>query len=57
MPIEIFLVWFDVFVEPDDARGMKGGGGGLKAELRILKNVRIWLYINMIAVIFALVEL
>lgn len=24
--------------EPDDARGMKGGGGGLKDELRILKN-------------------
>jgi hypothetical protein len=46
-----------VFVEPDDARGMKGGGGGLKDELRILKNVRIWLHKNMIAVIFALVEL
>ncbi|KAE8817375.1 protein CHUP1, chloroplastic-like [Hordeum vulgare] len=24
--------------EPDDARGIKGGGGGLKDELRILKN-------------------
>jgi hypothetical protein len=37
-----------VFVEPDDARGMKGGGGGLKEELRILKNVRIWSRMNMI---------
>jgi hypothetical protein len=37
-----------VSVDPDDARGIKGGGGGLKEELRILKNVRIWLWMNMI---------
>jgi hypothetical protein len=44
----VVMVSSYVSVDPDDARGIKGGGGGLKEELRILKNVRIWLWMNMI---------
>lgn len=42
------MVFRFVFAESDDTHGMKGGGGGLKEELRILKNVRIWLRIILI---------
>ena len=49
------MVFLYVFVEPDDGLGMKGGGGGLKEELRILKNVRIWPHINMIDSVFLVV--